>query len=176
MGARNTDPTHTRYRYELEGIDRDWHPFTSAQRIATYTTLPPGQYNLHVQASTNTSPWTEPGIMLRVRVLPPWWSTWWFRTFYLLLLLVGVWIAYRYRLPAMSKALALRLQERADERTRVSRELHDTLMETIQASRIVADCDIEPRANTRQPIRTCCWLSRMTTFETRKPRTISSCP
>jgi signal transduction histidine kinase/ligand-binding sensor domain-containing protein len=145
-----TDPTHTRYRYKLEGIDRDWHRATSAQRIATYTTLPPGEYNLRVQASTNISPWTEPGIALRVRILPPWWSTWWFRSFYLLLVLVGVWIVYRYRLRAMSKALALRLQERADERNRVSRDLHDTLMQTIQASRIVADYASKQQADPAQ--------------------------
>lgn len=134
-----SDPAHNRYRYQLKGIDRGWHYATSAQRVATYTTLPPGEYLLLVEASTNTSPWTEPGITLRVRILPPWWRTWWFRSIYLLSLITGAGIAYRYRLRAISKTLGLRLQERADERTRISRELHDTLMQTIQASRMVAD-------------------------------------
>jgi ligand-binding sensor domain-containing protein/signal transduction histidine kinase len=133
------DPSHTRYRYELEGIDKVWHPASSAERVATYTTLPPGAYNLRVQASTTTSPWTEPGITLRVKVQPPWWSTWWFRTVYLILFAAALRVAYRYRLHVMSRALALRLQERVDERTRVARELHDTLMQTIQGSRMIAD-------------------------------------
>ena len=134
-----TDPAHTRYRYMLEGVDKDWHHATSAQRIATYTTLPPGKYIFRAQASTNSSPWTAPGIILKVIILPPWWGTWWFRSFYLASIMAGAWIAYRYRLHTISKALALRLQERADERTSLSRELHDTLMQTIEASRMVAD-------------------------------------
>ncbi len=132
------DPAHTRYRYQLEGIDQGWHEASSAQRIATYTTLPAGTYNLHVQAATVTSPWTAPGLTFQVTILPPWWNTWWFRSLYLMLIVVILRFAYRYRLRVMSDALALRLQERVDERTRLSRELHDTLMQTIEGSRLIA--------------------------------------
>lgn len=133
------DPAHTRYRYQLEGVDHGWHEASSAQRIATYTTLPAGRYYLRVQASTVTSPWTEPGMTLRVTILPAWWNTWWFRSLYLILIIVILRLAYRYRLRVMSDALALRLQERVDERARLSRELHDTLMQTIEGSRLIVD-------------------------------------
>jgi signal transduction histidine kinase/ligand-binding sensor domain-containing protein len=133
------DPAHIRYRYMLEGIDKSWHQVNSSQRTATYTMLPPGDYVVHVQASTSSSPWTEPGRTLKVRILQPWWGTWWFRSFYLMLAMACAWIAYRYRLHSLSKSLALRLQARTEERTRLSRELHDTLMQTIEASRMVAD-------------------------------------
>ncbi len=86
-----------------------------------------------------TSPWTEPGMTLKVTILPAWWNTWWFRSLYLILMIVILRIAYRYRLRVMSDALALRLQERVDERTRLSRELHDTLMQTIEGSRLIVD-------------------------------------
>ena len=117
------------------------------QRIATYTTLPAGTYNLRVQASTTTSPWTEPGVTLKVKILPAWWATWWFRSLYLLLILVMLRIAYRYRLRVMSDALALRLQERVDERIRLSRELHDTLMQTIEGSRLIVDTATKPQTD-----------------------------
>jgi signal transduction histidine kinase len=86
-----------------------------------------------------TSPWTEPGVTLKVTILPAWWNTWWFRSLYLILLIVILRIAYRYRLRVTSDALALRLQERVDERIRLSRELHDTLMQTIEGSRLIVD-------------------------------------
>jgi signal transduction histidine kinase len=141
------DPAHTRYRYQLEGVDPGWHEVSSTQRIATYTTLPAGTYHLRVQAATTTSPWTDPGIALKVKILPPWWSTWWFRSLYLLALLVLLRIAYRYRVRIVSDALALRMQERVDERTRLSRELHDTLMQTIEGSRLIVDTATKPQTS-----------------------------
>ena len=144
------DPAHTRYRYQLEGVDQGWHEASSAQRIASYTTLPAGDYNLRVQAATMTSPWSEPGVTLKVVILPAWWNTWWFRSLYLILLIVILRIAYRYRLRVTSDALALRLQERVDERIRLSRELHDTLMQTIEGSRLIVDTAILPQTDPGQ--------------------------
>lgn len=95
-------PATNRYRFKLEGLDRDWIEVRSDRRIATYTTLPAAEYNLRVQGATSRGPWSEPGISVRVTVLPPWWRTWWFRTAVigsLLLSLLGVYcnIEQRYR-------------------------------------------------------------------------------
>jgi signal transduction histidine kinase len=144
------DPYHTRYRYQLEGVDQGWREASSAQRTATYTTLPAGDYNLRVQASTMTSPWTDPGMILKVTILPAWWNTWWFRSLYLILIVAILRIAYRYRVRVMSDALALRLQERVDERARLSRELHDTLMQTIEGSRLIVDTATKPQTDPTQ--------------------------
>jgi signal transduction histidine kinase/CheY-like chemotaxis protein/ligand-binding sensor domain-containing protein len=73
-------PATNRYRYKLEGLDRQWNEVGSDQRLVTYTTLPPGDYTFRVQASSNRSVWSEPGAALRVKILPPWWRTWWFRS------------------------------------------------------------------------------------------------
>ena len=111
----------------------------SDERRASYTILPAGTYTLHVQAATGRGAWSEPGAQLRIDVLPPWWSTTWFRATYMgLLLLAGV-AAYRYRLQQIETAMANRFDERLAERTRIARELHDTLMQTIQGSKLVAE-------------------------------------
>jgi PAS domain S-box-containing protein len=47
--------------------------------LATYTTLPAGMYTFRVQGATSRGAWSEPGLELAVKILPPWWSTWWFR-------------------------------------------------------------------------------------------------
>src|SRR5215470_10015317 len=81
-GLRYSSPETTRYRYRLEGLDDavTWHESPSSVRQATYTTLPPGSYSFHVQVAADRGAWQVPGLSLRLLILPPWWSTWWFRT------------------------------------------------------------------------------------------------
>ena len=74
------NPATNRYRYRLDGLDHQWHEVGSNQRLVTYTTLPARTYTFLVQGATSRGAWSEPGLELAVRILPPWWSTWWFRT------------------------------------------------------------------------------------------------
>jgi signal transduction histidine kinase len=64
--------------------------------------------------------------------MPAFWQTWWFRTSYVALILLLVWCAHLYRLHQLAKEFNIRLQERVGERTRVARELHDTLLQSFQ--------------------------------------------
>jgi ligand-binding sensor domain-containing protein/signal transduction histidine kinase len=123
------NPPTNRYRYKLDGLDREWHEVGNDRRQAAYTTLPSGVYTLHVQAALSRGPWSEPGASLQVTILPPWWSTWWFRFAYgsTFLLLIG--LGYRLRVRQISRQLTLRMEERIDERTRIARHLHDTLLQ-----------------------------------------------
>ena len=68
-----------RYRYKLDGLDHQWHEVGSNQRLVRYTTLPAAKYTFHVQGATSRGTWSEPGLELRIEILPPWWATWWFR-------------------------------------------------------------------------------------------------
>ncbi len=72
-------PGTNRYRYKLEGLDETWHEVGSAERLATYTTLPVGGYTFRAQGATSRGVWSEPGAAVVIEILPPWWSTWWFR-------------------------------------------------------------------------------------------------
>jgi PAS domain S-box-containing protein len=72
-------PGTNRYRYKLEGLDDTWHEVGSNERLATYTTLPVGVYTFRVQGATSRGKWSEPGAAVMIEILPPWWSTWWFR-------------------------------------------------------------------------------------------------
>jgi PAS domain S-box-containing protein len=74
------NPGTNRYRYKLDGLDHQWHEVGSNQRLVTYTTLPARTYTFRVQGATSRGAWSEPGLELAVEILPPWWSTWWFRT------------------------------------------------------------------------------------------------
>ncbi len=126
------DPQRNRYRYRLEGLETAWNEADSRHRFATYTTLPPGSYVFRVQGRTNRGPWNEAGASVLVRIVPPWWSTWWFRTLCAVLMFILLGSIYELRLHRLATQFNMRLEERVGERTRIARELHDTLLQSFQ--------------------------------------------
>jgi len=72
-----------------------------------------------------------PGPELFVVILPPWWNTWWFRIVCAALVLLIVWCLHRYQLRQVAQEYNARLEERVIERTRIARELNDTLLQSI---------------------------------------------
>src|ERR1700733_8508258 len=121
-----------RYRYMLEGLDQEWNEVGSDQRLASYTTLPTGTYMFHVQGASRRGPWSEPGAQLLIQILPPWWATRWFRITCLVLILLLAWSVHRYHLHQLTIQFNVRLEERVSERTRIARELHDSLLQGFQ--------------------------------------------
>jgi PAS domain S-box-containing protein len=110
-------PENNRYRYKLEGVDKNWVE-AGAKREAAYTDLAPGDYTFLVRAANNDGVWNDEGLALRVLILPPWWATWQFRTA-LILLGIGsfglVLQNYRRRIRRLQehrKELLLHIEER----------------------------------------------------------------
>jgi signal transduction histidine kinase/ligand-binding sensor domain-containing protein len=127
------DPARTQYRYRLDGLESKWNETDSSRRIAAYTTLPAGPYTLQVQARTSRGDWTESGgVRLNIRILPLWYATWWFRSLGALAFLALVWAYYRVRLHQLAQEFKAQMEGRFDERLRVARDLHDTLLQSFQ--------------------------------------------
>ena len=124
-------PTN-RYRYKLEGLDNRWHEVGSDQRTANYTTLPARTYIFDVQGATSRGNWSEPGARLRIEILPAWYQTNLFRGVCAVAFVVLLWASYRLRLRQVTATADLRYAERLAERTRIARELHDTLLQSFQ--------------------------------------------
>ena len=119
-----------RYRYRLEGFEPDWNEVGSRQRLATYTNLDPGKYVFRVQGSNSDGVWNEEGMSLPILITPPWWRTNWFRAFCVGLFLALLWAAYQFRMRQVQHAFDMTLEARVGERTRIARELHDTLLQS----------------------------------------------
>jgi ligand-binding sensor domain-containing protein/signal transduction histidine kinase len=119
-----------RYRYRLDGLDDRWHEVGGDQRTANYTTLPAGTYTFHVQGATSRGKWSEPGAILRIEILPAWYQTVLFRGACALLFLAFLWSIYQLRLKQLEQQFNTALEARVDERTRIARELHDTLLQS----------------------------------------------
>jgi diguanylate cyclase (GGDEF)-like protein len=72
-------PAAVKYRYRIEGFDRDWID-AGASRVANYTNLPPGDYVFRAIASNNDGVWNSDGARVTFTIVPSWNDTWWFRT------------------------------------------------------------------------------------------------
>jgi signal transduction histidine kinase len=119
-----------RYRYRLEGFDPDWNEVDSKHRLANYTNLGPGEYVFRVQGSNSDGIWNEKGVLLPILITPPWWRTNAFRAVCVGLFLALLWAAYRFRMRQVQHAFDVTLEARVGERTRIARELHDTLLQS----------------------------------------------
>lgn len=104
-----TLPEKNQYAYKLQGFDYDWN-YVGNKRSATYTNLDPGTYTFRVKASNNDGLWNETGTSIQIRVLPPYWKTWWFR-----LLLAGLVVGSAYAFYTVRTSV-LRSQKWALER------------------------------------------------------------
>ena len=119
-----------RYRYKLEGFDPDWSEVDSKQRLATYTNLDHGDYVFRVQGSNSDGVWNEEGVSLPILITPPWYRTSVFRAAAGGLFLALLWAAYQVRMRQVQHAFEMTLDARVGERTRIARELHDTLLQS----------------------------------------------
>ena len=120
-----TSPLRTNFRYRLEGFDPDWIS-AGTVRQASYTNLPPRPYRFVVVASNSEgTPLSETAWDFSID--PMFYQTRWFSTAMLAALALAGWGAWRLRLREVRREFALRLHER----TRVSREIHDTLLQSL---------------------------------------------
>ena len=128
-GLSLATPERVRFRYFLEGFDRSWSE-PVATREAVYTNLGAHSYRFRVLACNSEGLWSESEAVVGFEVEPTVWQTWWFRTSSAALILLLAWCVYLYRLHQLAKEFDIRLEERVGERTRVARELHDTLLQS----------------------------------------------
>jgi ligand-binding sensor domain-containing protein/signal transduction histidine kinase len=118
-----------RFRHRLEGLERQWVEDDN-QRVAAYYQLPPGKYRFHVSACNADGVWNELGASLNLRVLPPFWQTWWFTALGGLAVIGGGGSTVRYwSVRRLRHKLAALEQQHAleKERARIARDIHDEL-------------------------------------------------
>jgi signal transduction histidine kinase/ligand-binding sensor domain-containing protein len=121
-------PLKMRFRYMLSGVNQDWQD-VGARRQAFYMNLKPGDYTFRVIASNNDGVWNEAGDTVRFSIPPVFYQTYWFRSLGVILFLAALLGIYQLRTRQLAHQYTLRLEERVSERTRIARELHDTLLQ-----------------------------------------------
>ena len=124
-------PEKVMFRYKLEGRDGDWQD-AGNRRQAFYTDLPPRNYRFRVVACNNSGVWNEAGTFLDFSVAPAYYQTIWFRMLCVAAFLALLWMLYQLRLRQLAREFDAGLEARVNERTRIARELHDSLLQGFQ--------------------------------------------
>lgn len=118
-----TNPYGNKYRYKLEGFNKDWI-LAGTDNQAVFTNLNPGNYTFLVSGLNSQNVWSEP-TRLEINIKPPWWRTWWFRASVVMCIIAVGYLFYRYRL-----GQALKLQHL---RNRIAADLHDEIGSTLSS-------------------------------------------
>jgi signal transduction histidine kinase/ligand-binding sensor domain-containing protein len=125
-----TIPERVRFRYKLEGQDEDWQE-AGTRRETVYTNLGTGSYRFRVIACNNDGVWNEAGASLEFFVRPAYYQTTWFRVLCIGAFLGLLWALYHSRVRQLQQKFAMVVEARVDERTRIARELHDTVLQSL---------------------------------------------
>ncbi len=122
-------PEKNQFRIRLDGRDRDWQD-VGMRRQAFYTDLGPGKYRFRVIASNDRGVWNESGDAIAFTIAPAYYQTAWFKAAVIATGLAMLWIVYLARVRHVARDYQHRLDERVNERNRVARDLHDTLLQS----------------------------------------------
>jgi ligand-binding sensor domain-containing protein/signal transduction histidine kinase len=122
-------PQRVRMQYRLDGVDDGWLD-APPSHVATYSGMPPGSHTFHVRATNRDGVWDLVGITYQVTQEPFVYQTAWFHALGVAAFLGMLCGLYWYRMRRLAHEFNVRLEERVTERTRIARELHDTLLQS----------------------------------------------
>ncbi len=130
-------PEQIRFRYKLDGLDKDWTE-AGERRTAYFPHLPPGNYVFHVSAANSDNVWNQKGATIEIVVHPAFYQTWWFAVLCCLIVAAVVYWLYQRRLFEVERKQAAQedfsrrlIAAHESERRRVAGELHDSLGQTL---------------------------------------------
>ncbi|GAB3253463.1 sensor histidine kinase [Chitinimonas naiadis] len=124
-----TMPERVRFKYRLEGVDKDWQD-AGTRRAAFYTNLAPGDYHFRVVASNEDGVWNTVGDSLNFSIAPTFVQSHLFLALCLCLILLAGYGLYQWRIRQLTSQARIKLTERE----RIARALHDTLLQGMQAT------------------------------------------
>lgn len=115
MAIDYTDPEKNQFAYKMDGIDDSWIE-SGDRRFASYTNIPPGEYIFRAKGTNNDGIWNEKGVSMHITIAAPYWQTWWFRSIFLIILLLIIVSITRWRdLKRDKSKLERTVQERTKE-------------------------------------------------------------
>jgi signal transduction histidine kinase/ligand-binding sensor domain-containing protein len=158
-------PEKIRMQYRLDGVDSEW---LDAPRnpVAIYSNIPVGTHALHIRACNRNGVWDRQGAVFYITQQAYFYQTRWFAVAMFVLGILLIVPIYRLRVAQISRRMSARFDERLAERTRVARELHDTLLQTVQGSKMVADHALKHSADHTRMVRAmeqlATWLAQAT--------------
>jgi signal transduction histidine kinase/ligand-binding sensor domain-containing protein len=124
-------PSRVRFRYKLDGLDHEWQD-AGNRRQAFYTNVPPGIHRFRVIAANEDGVWNQAGVVTEFYIAPAFYQTSMFILACAAALVGLIWAGVHLRLRVVAATIRERAEVRADERVRIARDLHDTLLQGVQ--------------------------------------------
>lgn len=133
-----TGSSNLNFEYMLKGFDKNWQQ-GNRQMMATYTSIPPGNYELHVRLiKNNFYKLSQNELVFKLTVHPPFYATWWFRL--LAFVSITLLIMYYFRLKKRqwiraNQLLELKIAERTKEIQEQNKQLEAQRTELEQTNK-----------------------------------------
>ena len=121
------EPERVTFRYRLSGVDTSWVD-VGTRREAFYTNLKPASYQFRVIAANEDGVWNDIGARIGIEIPPTFAETKTFKVLIVIAVAAAIVILAFWRQHQLSRALRLQFDAQLAERSRVARELHDTLL------------------------------------------------
>lgn len=115
VGLHYTNPAQNQYRHRLIPYEKEWKD-AGTKREARYTNLNPGSYRFEVIASNSDGLWATTPAAIDIRILPPWWQTWWAYTLYFLAIGLALYAIYRYQKRRWQLQANLQMEQEKSQR------------------------------------------------------------
>ncbi|MBT6030057.1 MAG: SpoIIE family protein phosphatase, partial [Crocinitomicaceae bacterium] len=135
IGITHRNPSAVRYKYKLEGFDKDWIN-AEKNRLATYSNLPFGTYNFQVKSSNDEGIWNKSPVEFSFIITPPFWRTWWFYTLCALAVLFVIVSYYQIRI---SNIKIKRRNEKINQQNEIIEEKNQEIVDSITYAKRIQD-------------------------------------
>ena len=110
-------PEKNKYKYQMSGFDENWFETDGSANFATFTNLNNGNYTLYVKGANADGTWNDEGIALKIKILPPFWRSWYAFIGYVALVLSALLVLRQMIL--FRERLKVELQMERDEANRI---------------------------------------------------------
>lgn len=95
-------PEDNKFKYKLIGLQNRWVELGNNRKIS-FTQLKPGKYTFHLKGSNNDDTWNNKGIKFNIKIVPPFWKTWWFILLCSILVLLSIFFYFTNRIKNINK-------------------------------------------------------------------------
>jgi ligand-binding sensor domain-containing protein len=123
-----SNPANNKYKYRLSPLEKEWNISTGIRNFATYSNLQGGEYSFIVEAANSDGLWNPDPLILEIKVIPPFWKTWWFIGIIILVLIASALGFYLNRISLLKRYNA-ELEKKVEDRTRKLKESFDQVLE-----------------------------------------------
>ncbi len=123
-----SDPENNKYKFRLSPLEKEWNFSSGIRNFATYSNLQSGDYSLIVEAANSDGLWNSEALIMNIKVIPPFWKTWWFLCIIIFMFSASVLGYYYYRI-SLLKRYSSELEKKVDDRTRKLKESLDQLLD-----------------------------------------------